>query len=352
MPDKQNIAAWLSRVGAKLELGPAPIPEHGNDELLIQTKAVAIQPAEYKIQDSVLPFPLSYPTIIGFQPADHVAVCFSGTVVQMDPGVTRFHVGDRVVTNSAGTLRNDARFGALQRFALTTQQLTAKIGEASFEQAAALASNLYGAMSALVLHLHLDKPSTTPDLSNKAKKVLIWGASSSFGANAVQIAASAGYTVVGVASASNAGLVNSLGATEFVDRRHASAAEDLIAIGPFHAVLAAADSAKDQEVIGTVLAAQGGGTFLSTMGVREGVKLPDGVKGVFAQFLDDYLDLKNADFTSWEWWEDLEEAVAKNQIQALPTRVMGGLSNTQDAWDLLRQGKTSGERLIIHPNSD
>ncbi|GIK05517.1 hypothetical protein Aspvir_009630 [Aspergillus viridinutans] len=344
MPDKQNVAAWLPRVGAKLELGPAPMPEPGDDELLIQTEAVAIQPAEYKIQDGVLPFPLSYPTIIG--------LCFSGTVVQTGPGVTRFHIGDRVVTNSAGTLRNDARFGALQRFALTTQQLTAKIREASFEKAAALASNLYGAMSALVLHLHLDKPSTTPDPANKTKKVLIWGASSSFGANAVQIAASAGYAVVGVASASNASLVRSLGATEFVDRRQASAAEDLIAIGPFHAVLAAADAAKDQEVIGTVLAAQGGGTFLSTMGVREGVKLPDGVRGVFAQFLDDYLDPKNADFTSWVWWEYLEEAVAKDQIQALPTRIMGGLSKTQESWDLLRQGKTSAERLIIHPNAE
>lgn len=206
-------------------------------------------------------------------------------------------------------------------------------------------------MSALVLHLHLDQPSTRPNPSNKAKKVLIWGASSSFSANAVQIAASAGYSVVGVASASNASLVKSLGATEFVDRKQAATAEDLIAIGPFHAVLAAADSAKDQEVIGTVLAAQGGGTFLSTMGVREGVKLLDGVREFFAQFLDDYLDPKNADFTSCVWWEYLEEAV-ENQIQAPPTRIMGGLSKTQEAWDLLRQGKTSAERLIIHPNAD
>jgi hypothetical protein len=36
MPDKQNVAAWLPRVGAKLELGPAPMPEPGDDELLIQ----------------------------------------------------------------------------------------------------------------------------------------------------------------------------------------------------------------------------------------------------------------------------------------------------------------------------
>lgn len=207
-------------------------------------------------------------------------------------------------------------------------------------------------MSALVLHLRLDKPSPTPNPLNKSQKILVWGASSSFGAYAVQIAASAGYSVVAVASASNAELVKSLGAVEFVDRSQPSASEDLIAIGPFHAVLSAADSPKDQGTIGAVLTAQGGGTFLTTMGVRADVKLPDGVTGFFAQFLDDYLEPDNADFTRWVWWEYLEEALAKHQIRALPTRIMGGLSHAQEAWDILKQGKASAERLIILPNAE
>jgi hypothetical protein len=36
MSEMHNIAAWLPAVGAKLELRPAPIPEPGQDELLIQ----------------------------------------------------------------------------------------------------------------------------------------------------------------------------------------------------------------------------------------------------------------------------------------------------------------------------
>lgn len=70
--------------------------------------------------------------------------------------------------------------------------------------------------------------------------------------------------------------------------------------------------------------------------------LPDGVTVTFSQFLDDYLDPDNADFTRWVWWENLEEAFARDHIRALPTRVMGGLSHAQEAWDTLRQGKTSG----------
>ena len=157
---------------------------------------------------------------------------------------------------------------------------------------------------------------------------------------------------MGVASGSNAALVKSLGASEFVDRTNGSAAEALTALGPYHAVLAAADSAKDQETIGAVLAAQGGGMFLSTMGVRAGVKLPDGVTGFFAQFLDDYMDPANAEFTAWVWWEYLEKVLADDRMHVLPSRIMGGLSQAQLAWDLLRQGCVSAERLIIQPNAE
>ncbi|KAI8402269.1 hypothetical protein FOFC_17576 [Fusarium oxysporum] len=122
-----NTAAWLPGVGKPLEVRPADIPAPGEGELLIEVKAVAVQPAEYKIQDGVLPFPLRYPTIVG--------------LVNVGSTVTRFKTGDRVVTNSAG---------------------------------------------------------------RKVEKVLIWGASSSFGAYATRLAVEAGYTVVGVASARNA----------------------------------------------------------------------------------------------------------------------------------------------------
>lgn len=215
-----------------------------------------------------------------------------------------------------------------------------------FESAASV-SNLYAAMSALVLHLHLDRPSKQPNPENKAKTVLIWGASSSFGAFAVQLAVQAGYTVVAVASSAHAQLVESLGARYFVDRHAAILSRDLVSLGPYEAVLAAADSAKDQSVIGTVLAAHGGGSFLSTMGVRPGVNLPPGVSGFFAQFLDDYLESDNQEFTQWVWWDYLPTALATGSLKLLPARVIGGLTKLQEAWDILRRGEVSGQRLVI-----
>ena len=87
--------------------------------------------------------------------------------------------------------------------------------------------------------------------------------------------------------------MRSFGAVHFVDRKSPTVTQELVGLGPFEAVLAAADSAQDQVLLGAVLAVHGGGTFLSTMGVRAGVELPSGVSGFFAQFVDDYLDPKN-----------------------------------------------------------
>ncbi|TGO59153.1 hypothetical protein BOTNAR_0168g00280 [Botryotinia narcissicola] len=129
--------------------------------------------------------------------------------------------------------------------------------------------------------------------------VLIWGASSSFGAYATYLAAAAGYTVVGVASSKNAQLVKSFGAVHFVDRKSPTVTQELIDIGPFEAVLAAADAAQDQPVLGAVLAAHGEGSFLSTMGLRPGVELPPGVQGNFVAIMYVYLDPKTRDFTTW-----------------------------------------------------
>lgn len=182
--------------------------------------------------------------------------------------------------------------------------------------------------------------------------VLIWGVSSSFGAFSAQLAQQAGYTVVGVASARHADLAKTFGVSFFVDRTSSSLVQDLVALGPFKAVLAAADSAEDQAKIGEVLTAHGGGRFLSTMGVRAGVQLQDGVTGFFKQFLDDFIDPKNREFTKWVWWDYLEAAFADSRLKSLPLDVKGGLSQVSEAWELLRQEKVSGKRLIIQPEFD
>jgi NADPH:quinone reductase-like Zn-dependent oxidoreductase len=272
-------------------------------------------------------------------------------VVQVGPDVSRFSVGDRITTNSAQALRNDARFGAYQRYALTKAALTAHIGDYPFDLAATAAS-IYAPACALCYHLGLDRPAKHPDPSNKNKTVLIWGASSTFGSMAVQIAAGGGYTVLGVASAHNESLVRSFGAAHFVDRHSATIMDTLSLLGPFQAVLMAQDSKADQMLIARVLDAQGGGEFLSTMGVRNGVQLPKGVKGSFKQFLDEYLKPENQEFTEWLWWDYLENMLKGQTLDLLPVKVLGGLDKVQVAWGILERGEVSATKLVIHPQDN
>ena len=299
--------------------------------------------------------------------AKSVTVSFSGVVVKAGTRVTRFKKGDRIVTNSAGSIRNEPRFGAYQKYAVTTQEMTAKvsrrdvqpsqtiadntgsqIGDQSFEAAVSISSLAYPA-SALFIHLSLEKPTRHPNPLNKNKKVLVWGASSSFGAYATYLAARAGYTVIGVASSHNKPLVQSFGAEHFVDRQSPTVKQELIDLGPFEAVLAAADAAQDQPVLGAVLAEHGGGSFLSTMGVRPGVELPSSVEGKFVAMMDVFLDPKSRDFTTWVWWDFLEGELASGRLQPVPVHVLGGLDKVQEAWNLLKAGKVSGQRLAIAP---
>ncbi|KAH8811095.1 chaperonin 10-like protein [Xylogone sp. PMI_703] len=335
----ENRAVWLDGRGREPRVGPGPVPEPGEGQLLIKTKAVAVQPGEWKIQAGIIPIPLTYPIIIGLS--------LSGVVEKVGSGVTRFKPGDRVAANSTGVLRNDHRFGAYQRYALIPQDLTSKISDVTFEEAAALSTG-YAPASALFLHLGLERPSRGA-ASRKEERVLIWGVSSSFGSVAAQFANQAGYTVVGTASKKYEELAKSHGVAKFVDRTSSTLVDELVALGPFKAVLLASDSAGDQVKIGQVLAAHGGGHFLSTMGVRSGVQLPKGVTGSFQQFLDDYLDPRNQKFKEWFWWDYLEDAFSRKTLQAVPLEVHGGLSKVKEAWQLLREEKVGGKRLIINP---
>jgi NADPH:quinone reductase-like Zn-dependent oxidoreductase len=216
-----------------------------------------------------------------------------------------------------------------------------------FDEAANLATS-YAAMSALVLHLGLNKPQI-PSAISTGEKILIWGVSSSMGISAAQMARHAGYEVVGVASRRHEKLTAQYGITHFVDRTAADVVTVASSLGPYKAVFAAADSAEDQVKIGDILAALGGGSFLTTMGVRAGVQLPKGVTGFFTQYIDDYLDEKNREFTEWFWWNWLEAALEQKQLKSIPLTVVGGLDKTGEAWRMLKHGENHGTRLIIVP---
>lgn len=88
MSAPKNQAAWIVKAGSPLQVGDAPMPVAGPGELVVQNKAVAINPLDWHMQMAGV-FVTKFPSIFGCDVA--------GEVFQVGPGVDRFKRGDRVI---------------------------------------------------------------------------------------------------------------------------------------------------------------------------------------------------------------------------------------------------------------
>ncbi|PRY36688.1 NADPH:quinone reductase-like Zn-dependent oxidoreductase [Umezawaea tangerina] len=222
----QNNALWLPRRGARFEVGPAPYTPPGPGEIVVRTRAVAINPVDaipgfaYRI---VLPW-LTFPAVIGGDVA--------GEVVEVGADVTGLEPGDRVTGMATGLEadRDRAAEGAFQEYVVLLAHMVSTIpDDLSFEQAAVLPLTLSTAATGLFQADHLGLPLPTPDPPDRGETVLVWGGSTSVGGNAVQLARGAGYRVVATASPHNFDHVRSLGAAEVVDYHGRDAADRVVA---------------------------------------------------------------------------------------------------------------------------
>ena len=224
--ERTNIAAWLPAKGARLEVKAAPYPVPRRDEIVVENRAVAVNPVDWILQISTdFGFPwIRYPCILGSD--------LSGTVVEVGSDVTRFKPGDRVLAHAIGTdrKRNSAAEGAFQRYTVVLAKMASPIpADLAFERAAVLPLGLSTAACGLFERdqLALDYP--REPAKRTAKTLLVWGGSTSVGANAIQLAVAAGYDVITTCSPRNFDFVKQLGAAAAFDYRDPYVVRDLIA---------------------------------------------------------------------------------------------------------------------------
>jgi len=215
-----NIAAWITGpLVSPLVVKEAPYPSPGANQLIIQTKAVAINPLDFKIQDHNPPIAgkaIQYPTILG---AD-----LAGIIVSVGQDVTTRKVGERIIANAPGVSIGKPSMSAFQHFVIIEESSAIPIPDTvSFEDAVALPLACYTAMAGLFVTdqlglstAGLGDPDTTPPPPGSV--LLIWGGSSSVGCCAIQMAHAAGYEVYTVASERNRALCLSIGASKVFDR--------------------------------------------------------------------------------------------------------------------------------------
>jgi len=205
-----NQAAWiLEKQGKPLVVKESPYVSPGPDQVTIKNGAVAINPGDWKLQDSGM-FIEHYPYILGFD--------LAGTIEEVGNNVKHLKTGDRVCGATLSMTFTKPEMGAFNLYTVCDADVVALIPSSmSFEAAAVLPIGIATASACLYLkeQLNLDYPTSSP--IHQGKYVFIWGGSSSVGSCAIQLAVNSGYSVVATASPHNVEYCKSLGAEQVFD---------------------------------------------------------------------------------------------------------------------------------------
>jgi NADPH:quinone reductase-like Zn-dependent oxidoreductase len=183
-----------------LAMTEVPIPVLKSDEVLIQAKAISINPVDIKTRMGKSLYDelksRNEPIILGWD--------VSGVVTELGSAVTQFKKGDEVfgMINFPGHGKAYAEY-----VAAPASHLALKPSNISNEAAAAATLAALTAWQALVTHAKL----------SKGQKILIHAAAGGVGHYAVQIAKHIGAYTIGTSSAGNREFVLSLGADEQID---------------------------------------------------------------------------------------------------------------------------------------
>lgn len=223
---RDNTAAWIDSPYADLTVRDAPMPAPGPGQLLVEVRALAVNPLDAIIQSNgaVMYGWLQYPVILG----EDVA----GVVIGIGADVKDFAVGDRVVAYAIGLEkgRDAVAESGFQAYVVVDAGLAAALPDTlPFEEAAVLplaistaAAGLFENDQLALDHSHLG------DAAPRDEVVVVWGGATAVGGNAIQLARTAGYRVITTASAKNHDQMKRLGAEAAFDYHDPKVVERII----------------------------------------------------------------------------------------------------------------------------
>jgi len=155
--------AVLIKPGDQMEIGESPMPVPGEDEILVQTKATAVNRADILQRKGLYPPPKGESPVMGLEMA--------GTITKVGKNCAGWKEGDRVFGLLAG--------GGYAQYVKIHHKMAIKIPEnLSFEEAAAIPETFLTAYQAIVWLGNL----------NKQEIILIHAGASGVGTAAIQLA--------------------------------------------------------------------------------------------------------------------------------------------------------------------
>lgn len=95
-----NQAAYLDGKGKTFRVGSAEVPKPKDTEVVIKNHAIAINPVDWKVQDSGI-FIKDWPIVLGCDVA--------GEIVEVGSSVKHLQKGDRVMSHAISLGTQDSR---------------------------------------------------------------------------------------------------------------------------------------------------------------------------------------------------------------------------------------------------
>lgn len=215
----KQTALLVTEVGGRVHtVSDWPIPQPGPKQVQIRVTVAGLNPHDQKVRDVGLFVQDNAPTVLGND--------ITGIITALGPGVTKYKVGDRIVSQS----NMPSAQKAMQQYAVVDENFSSKI-PAGFtdDEAATIPTNALAGLIALFDPSGLGIPAPWASkegddaFDHAGTTLLIIGGGSNCGRFGVQLAHLAGIGTIVVVGGSQAELKR-YGATHVVDRHGGSEA--------------------------------------------------------------------------------------------------------------------------------
>ncbi|KAK9449307.1 chaperonin 10-like protein [Limtongia smithiae] len=338
-----HLAYYLPAAGAPAELIQRATPTPGPGELLIETKAVALNPLDWYQRG--WGFHIKHPAVIG----SDVAGIVIATGTDVPAGAPK--VGARVLAMAPSFYSfGKPDYGALQEKVVVSSADIMELPDSmSFVDAATFPMAILTAWSGWYsIGLRRDTSYTAAD----KKCMLVWGGASSIGGMAVQTAKTMGYTVFASASPKNFDYVKSLGAAKVFDYHDTDVVEQIVRAAKEDglSISTGFDSAGDMKSCHAILKEFGTESEPALLSeARPFTPEQEPITpGVMMKFIvPPENDIERAEFVAFIFaW--LKQHIADGSVvPSPPARVVeGGLAGVDAALDILQKG-VSCEKLVV-----
>ena len=325
----QSISEVSSLIDVEL-----PMPEAKDRDLLVEVKAISVNPVDTKVRASATPAAGQY-KVLGWDAA--------GIVKAIGPAVTMFKPGDEVYY--AGALERD---GSNAEYHLVDERIVAlKPKNLDFSAAAALPLTSITAYEALFDRLRVQDP-----VPGAAPAILIIGGAGGVGSIAIQLARTlTDFTVIATASRpETSDWIKDLGAHHVVDHSKPLAAQiDALGTGAPSFVFSTTNTGDHLAEIATLIAPQGRFALIDDPKTLDIMPFKRKSVSIHWEFMFTRSMFKTADMLEQhKLLTEVAGLIDAGKLRTTLSEVLGTISadNLKKAHRMLESGRTKGKIVL------